>query len=143
MADTGLLVTMALADSRVTQENIYQAVLLGRVGLNEGMLTENIVAQTLIAKGERLFFYNRSGKEGNNERMEIDFLVIRPWNKGGDKPRVTPIEVKSGARYSTLSLDRFREKFSHRTGTAYVVHPGQYKKEEDLVHVPLYMAHCL
>ena len=143
MADTGLLVTMALADSRVTQENIYQAVLLGRVGLNEGMLTENMVAQTLMAKGDRLFFYNRSGKEGNNERMEIDFLVIRPWNKGGDKPRVTPIEVKSGARYSTLSLDRFREKFSRRTGTAYVVHPGQYKKEEDLVHVPLYMAHCL
>ena len=108
-----------------------------------GMIVENMTAQMLRAAGHKLYFYSNPSKTDKEERMEIDFLVIRPWNKGGDKPRVTPIEVKSGARYSTLSLDRFREKFSRRTGTAYVVHPGQYKKEEDLVHVPLYMAHCL
>ena len=143
MADTGLLVTQVLADAASTEENVYRAVLLGRLGLNEGMLVENVVAQTLVAKGDRLFFYSQSGKIAGEERMEIDFLIVRPWEKAGGRPRVMPIEVKSGSRYSTLSLDRFRAKFSNRVGTACVIHPGQYRKSENLLELPLYMAHCL
>ncbi len=141
MADTGLLVTQVQAAS--TEENVYRAVILGRLGLNEGMLVENIVAQTLVAKGDRLFFYSQSGKVAGEERMEIDFLIVRPWEKAGGRPRVMPIEVKSGSRYSTLSLDRFRAKFANRVGTACVIHPGQYRKSESLLELPLYMAHCL
>ena len=143
MADTGLLVTQVLSDSAYTGENVYRAVLLGRLGLNEGMLTENIVAQTLMAKGDRLYFYSQSGKIEGEERMEIDFLIIRPWKKASGCPRVMPIEVKSGSKYSTVSLDRFREKFSHRTGTACVIHPGQLRSSDELIELPLYMAHCL
>ncbi len=143
MADTGLLVTQVFADASSTDESVYRAVLLGRLGLNEGMLIENIVAQTLVARGDRLFFYSQSGKIEGEERMEIDFLIVRPWEKAGGRPRVMPIEVKSGSKYSTVSLDRFRQKFSHRVGTACVIHPGQYRRSEGLLEIPLYMAHCL
>lgn len=63
MADTGLLVTLAFSDNNDTDEDVYRAVLRGDIGLNEGMLTENYVAQSLKANGHRLFFYSQSGKK--------------------------------------------------------------------------------
>lgn len=51
MADTGLLVTHALASSGAT----YRDMLLEKIGQNEGMFTENIVAQQLRAHGRELF----------------------------------------------------------------------------------------
>ena len=63
MADTGLLVTLAFSDNNDTDEDVYRAVLRGDIGLNEGMLTENYVAQSLKANGYRLFFYSQSGKK--------------------------------------------------------------------------------
>ena len=60
MADTGLLVTLAFSDNNDTDEDVYRAVLRGDIGLNEGMLTENYVAQSLKANGHRLFFYSKA-----------------------------------------------------------------------------------
>ena len=58
MADTGLLVTLALANGRETGEDVYRRVLRGDIGINEGMLTENVVAQMLRANGHRLFLFS-------------------------------------------------------------------------------------
>lgn len=44
MADTGLLVTLAFADGDVTDEGVYRSILRGNIGVNEGMLVENIIA---------------------------------------------------------------------------------------------------
>ena len=63
MADTGLLVTLAFSDNNDTDEDVYRAVLRGDIGLNEGMLTENYVAQSLKDNGHRLFLYSQSGKK--------------------------------------------------------------------------------
>ncbi len=46
------------------------------------MLVENAIAQTLVAKGDRLFFYSQSGLEAEEERMEVVFLVARPIPHG-------------------------------------------------------------
>lgn len=145
MADTGLLVTLAFSDNNDTDEDVYRAVLRGDIGLNEGMLTENYVAQSLKANGHRLFFYSQSGKKEGEERMEIDFLVTRPYVNAAGKPRISPIEVKSPRRYGTISLDRFRARFNKRIGMAYVLHPKQleWDAEAQLAHLPLYMAFCL
>ncbi len=143
MADTGLLVTLAFADGQETNEDVYRAVLRGDIGINEGMLTENVVAQMLRANGHRLFFYSQSGKKQGEARMEIDFLVVRPYADAAMKPRVCPIEVKSPRQYGTTSLDRFKEKFGKRIGTQYVLHPKQMKAEGDRLYVPLYMGFCL
>ena len=145
MADTGLLVTLAFSDNNDTDEDVYRAVLRGDIGLNEGMLTENYVAQSLKANGHRLFFYSQSGKKEGEERMEIDFLVTRPYVNAAGKPRISPIEVKSPRRYGTISLDRFRARFNKKIGMAYVLHPKQleWDTEAQLAHLPLYMAFCL
>ena len=143
MADTGLLVTLAFSDGRTTDENVYRAVLRGDIGLNEGMLTENIVAQMLRANGHKLFFYSRSGHGEGDERMEIDFLIVRPFADAAMKPRVSPVEVKSPRQYGTTSLDRFAKRFGSRVGEQIVLHPKQLKTEQGRIYLPLYMGFCL
>lgn len=143
MADTGLLVTLAFADGDVTDEGVYRSILRGNIGVNEGMLVENVIAQMLVATGHRLFFYSQSGKGKKENRMEIDFLVTRPYANAAGKSRVSPIEVKSPRQYGTTSLDRFKEKFGRRVGTQYVLHPKQMQIEGDRVCLPLYMGWCL
>lgn len=143
MADTGLLVTLALANGRETGEDVYRRVLRGDIGINEGMLTENVVAQMLRANGHRLFFYSQSGKKEGEMRMEIDFLIVKPYPDAAMKPRVCPVEVKSPKQYGTTSLDRFKDKFGKRVGNQYVLHPKQLKVDGDRAYLPLYMGFCL
>lgn len=75
--------------------------------------------------------------------MEIDFLLVLPFADSAMKPRVTPLEVKSGKRYSTVSLGKFRKKFGKRVGESIVLHPSQLSQGDDVLKLPLYMAHCL
>jgi hypothetical protein len=142
MADTGLLVSLAFADNMVSDETVYKAVLFHDLGLNEGMLVENLVAQSLVANGRSLFFYAKSDAD-KSKRMEIDFLITAPHAAAAGKPRVCPIEVKSTKSYSTVSLDRFSKAFGPRIGTEYVIHPGPLSVEGGRVYVPLYMAHLV
>ena len=143
MADTGLLVSLAFSDGNSIDESVYRAVLLDDIGINEGMLVENVVSQMLVANGHRLFFYTQSGKREGEERMEIDFLIVQPFVDAADKPRVSPIEVKSPRQYGTTSLDRFHAKFGKRVGTEYVLHPKQLREEGNRLYLPLYMGWCL
>lgn len=55
--------------------------------------------------------------------MEIDFLIVEPYENAAMKYRVSPIEVKSSKRYRTVSLDKFKTKFDKKVGTRYVLHP--------------------
>jgi hypothetical protein len=63
---------------------------------------------------------------------EIDFLISE-----GDK--VSPIEVKSGNYRSHKSLDVFCDKFSSRIKNKYVVHTKDYKRENGIHYIPVYM----
>ena len=143
MADTGLLVSHAFADSTVTENALYRDILLGKLEINEGMLTENVVAQQLRAKGRRLYFYSRANRQDASSRMEIDFLIVGEYPDAAFKARVSPIEVKSANRYKTVSLDKFKAKFTSRVGTEYVLHPKNLRVEGHRVYLPLYMAHLL
>jgi predicted AAA+ superfamily ATPase len=142
MADTGLLVASAFASRSSTPSEVYKDILLGRLEVNEGMLTENIVAQQLAAAGHRLFFYSRYS-EVAEERMEIDFLIAGEYENAAMRLRVCPIEVKSRSRYGTSSLDKLKNRFAKRIGTQYVVHPKQLIVDGDRVFIPLYMSFCL
>lgn len=59
MADTGLLVCQLFADNAATPHEVYRDILLGKLEVNEGMFTENVVAQQLVANGHGLYFYSR------------------------------------------------------------------------------------
>ena len=142
MADTGLLCAHAFADRRKTPDELYRAILFDKLGVNEGMLVENCVAQQLRASGRRLFFYSSYSTDAK-DRMEIDFLAVREYADAGMKPRVSPIEVKSSGRYSTKSLAKFKAKFGKHVGTELVLHPKNVLVEDNRICLPLYMAHLV
>ena len=142
MADTGLLSTMAFSATGSSMPEVYRQVLLGDAGVNEGMLAENAVAQQLVANDHGLYFYSKASRD-KAERMEIDFLIVRPFSDAAMKPRVSPIEVKSSKRYSTVSLEKFGVKFKGRVGMEYVLHPGQASFGDKRWYLPLYFSFCL
>lgn len=73
----------------------------------------------------------------------IKTLMQKSVAHAGMKPRVSPIEVKSGKRYSPVSLNIFKAKFDKRIGTEYVLHTKPFKAEDDRLSVPLYTSFCL
>lgn len=142
MGDTGLLVTQVFADRDYTTNALYRDILFGKLEVNEGMIVENVIAQQLRASGHRLFFYSRYSPDAA-ERMEIDFLIVGEYPDAAMKARICPVEVKSTKRYKTVSLDKFKRKFTSRVGTQYVLHPRPMRVDGDRLYLPLYMAHCL
>lgn len=143
MGDTGLLVCQLFADNATTPHEVYRDVLLGKLEINEGMFTENVVAQQLTASGHGLFFYSKRDDADSRETMEIDFLISRGYDDAAGRMRVSPVEVKSTKRYSALSLDKFKDKFGKRVGARFVLHPKPMSVDGDVVRLPLYMSFCL
>ena len=132
-SDTGLLITQAFANRPYTENELYRALMLDKLSVNEGMVVENAVAQALRANGIELYFYSRPDKGDGTGRMEIDFLVRR-----GDA--ICPVEVKSGAYQHHASLDKFRRKFGDRLGDAYILYTKDVMIKNGIRHLPLYMA---
>jgi len=137
MADTGLLVTQSFSDKIVTPHELYKAILFDRLGINEGMLTENIVAQCLHNSGHNLFFYSRNDRANSAEAIEVDFLVQRQF---GSRYKICPIEVKSSKRFKTASLDKFTTKFNKKIGKQYILYTGNLEIVDERVLTPLYLA---
>ena len=75
MADTGLLISHTFMDRPYIENELYKAILFDRLGINEGMIMENIAAQMLRSAGHKLYFYSRYDKEHRENHMEIDFLI--------------------------------------------------------------------
>lgn len=136
MADTGLLVTLTFKDKRFTDNELYKAVLFDKLKINEGMLMENVVAQLLRLKRERLYFYSRSDNLNRENNLEIDFLIT-------DGKKVCPVEVKSGDYHSHSSLDKFCRHFKAVVGTSYILYTKDVAVKDNIVHLPLYMAQLL
>lgn len=132
MADTGLLLSLAFSDKELLEEGIYKAILFDRLNLNEGMLMENIVAQTLKTNGYHLYFYSRNDREHMANRMELDFLI----SKG---KRISAIEVKSSGYANHVSLDKFRNKFAKKIGPSYMIYTKDLKLVDGILCIPIYM----
>ncbi len=56
---------------------------------------------------------------------------------------MNPIEVKSGTRYTTDALLKFREKYKTRIGGCYIIHPRNLIVNDDILCIPPYMTICL
>ena len=140
MGDTGLLVSHAFDENELLEDEVYKQILAGKLGLNEGMLYENMIAQMLTANGHRLFFYTRYNEEKKRNDIEIDFIIS---NNSKTKYKMYLIEVKSGTNYSIESLLRFREKYKSRIGECYIIHPRNLTTREDILCIPPYMTICL
>ncbi len=131
LSDVGLFVTLIYKDKNYTENVIYNKLLSDKLESNLGYVYENVVAQMLIAKGNNLFYYTMAN-EVSNRLYEIDFLM-----SVGDK--ISPIEVKSGNYRSHKSLDIFCDKFSSSIKDKYVIHTKDYKWENGINYIPVYM----
>lgn len=141
MADTGLLISHAFDENGIVSEEIYKKILFDKLEVNMGMIIENVVAQMLVASGHKLYFYSNPSREDKNARMEIDFLIAK--DKISNRHNISPIEVKSSTRYTLTSLRKFVTKYKEQTHIPYVIHPNDFKEEDGIVYLPLYMTPML
>ena len=141
MADTGLLISHSFDENGIVTEEIYKKILFDKLEFNEGMLVENMVAQMLVASGHKLYFYTNSSREDALSRMKIDFLIAK--SKISNRHNISPIEVKSGKNYTLTSLRKFIKKYNEQLYIPYVLHTGDFKEEEGIIYLPLYMTSLL
>ena len=90
-----------------------------------------MVAQTLYASGNKLFYYTFS-KDESKHNYEIDFMISK-------KNKICPIEVKSSGYKTHASIDAFATKFSSKIGQKYLVYTKDLRKDGDLLCIPIYM----
>lgn len=135
LCDTGLFVTLMFKDREFTENTIYEKLLNDKLSTNLGYLYENVVAQTLAATGNKLFYYTFPN-ETSRHNYEVDFLLAK-------KNKICPIEVKSSGYKTHKSLDKFFEKYSSRILNKYLVYTKDLAKDKDILCVPVYMAHLL
>lgn len=120
MNDTGLLCAASM-------DNIQFDLLNGNLSVNLGSITENVVAQELLAHGFALHYFitSRIG--------EVDFVVQ-------DGSTVIPIEVKSGNDWKRhKALDNLLNVKDWGLDTSYVLCKGNIEQDGEITYLPLYM----
>ena len=131
LSDTGLFTTLAFMDKDFTENIIYEKLLSDKLDTDLGYLYENMVAQTLYASGNKLFYYTFP-KDESKHNYEIDFMISK-------KDKICPIEVKSSGYKTHASIDAFATKFSSKIGQKYLVYTKDLRKDGDLLCIPIYM----
>lgn len=135
VADIGLFTTLVFLDKDFTENTIYEKLLSDKSNVNLGYLYENVIAQTLAANGNQLYYHTfLNPSSGHN--YEVDFLLSR-----GNK--ICPIEVKSSSHKAHASLDAFCEKYSNRIGNRYLIYTKDYQKDGATQLLPAYFAQFL
>ncbi len=135
MGDTGLLVTRIMKNRDETDENLYKALIIDDLGINQGMILENVVAQMLKASGHELYFHEYLYKPEGNEKekkYEIDFITVK--NK-----KICPIEVKSSNYKSHKSFDYLLTKYQLKMVDRYIIYTKDLKYEDGITYIPVYM----
>lgn len=140
LRDTELLISHTFDENEISGGELYREILSRKLSVNEGMFYENVIAQMLVAAGQKLYFYTRYNQEKHRNDMEIDFILS---NHSKLKYKIFPIEVKSNYKFSIRSLTQFNESFRQRIGGSYVVHPKKLSVMEGVVYLPAYMTFCL
>ena len=130
-SDTGLFVTLAFKDADITENVIYDKLLNDKLSTNMGYVYENVIAQMLRATGKNLFYHTIPYAEGK-KYYEIDFVIP-------DKHKISPIEVKSSGYKTHKSLDEFCSKFSNRIMNKYLIYTKDYRRENGVEYIPVYM----
>lgn len=135
MGDTGLLVTRIMMNRDETDEDLYKALIIDDLGINQGMILENMVAQMLRASGRGLYFHEYLYKPESNEaekKYEIDFITVK-------KKKICPIEVKSSNYRSHKSFDYLVKKYQLKMEDRYIIYTKDLKYEDGIMYIPIYM----
>lgn len=134
VGDTGLFITLAFWDKDFTENVIYDKLLTDKLPVNLGYVYENLIAQMLVASGNKLFYHTWSKDE--KHYYEVDFLLSRG-------AKLCPVEVKSSGYKAHASLDAFSAKYSNRIKDRYLIYTKDFVREEETLYVPAYMTPLL
>ena len=122
-ADIGILVAMLGGTTRAD-------ILQGNLGGYKGAIFENLMADTLIKKGQNLNYFQK------DSGLELDFLIRY-------KGECVPVEVKARtAQAKSISTVR---KHPEKYGVKHFIKFGDYNigREGDLLTLPTYMQFLL
>lgn len=135
LGDTGLLISQIMNNGDETDEDLYKTLIFGKLGINQGMILENMVAQMLRASGHGLYFHEymfQADENTSSKKYEIDFLTIK-------QKKLCPIEVKSSNYRSHKSFDYLIEKYQLKIGERYIIYTKDLKFEDGIMYIPIYM----
>lgn len=123
LVDTGLLGAMSGLSPKIILDGdrLFQEF--------SGAMTENYVAQELVAAGQKgLYYWTSSGT------AEVDFVVTC-----GEK--ILPLEVKAGLSKGKKSLQAYQKKYQARVIAR--ASPNNLKRDGDFLNIPLYLINGL
>ena len=108
--------------------NQVKVVILNKdKSINNGALFENAVAQELLSKGHKVYYFN-SKKQG-----ELDFVIELDG-------KVTPLEIKSGKEYKKHSaLNNVLQNEEYQIAQAYIFSEGNVEVSGKKIYMPVYM----
>lgn len=135
MGDTELLVTQIMKSRDETDEDLYKALIIDNLSINQGMIIENVVAQMLRASGHELYFheYLYTPEDSVREKKyEIDFMTVK-------KKKICPIEVKSSGYMSHKSFDYLTKKYQLKMQDRYIIYTKDLKYKDEIMYIPIYM----
>lgn len=135
LGDTGLLISQIMNNGDETDEDLYKTLIFGELGINQGMILENMVAQMLRASGHGLYFHEymyQADENISSKKYEIDFLTIK-------QKKLCPIEVKSSNYRSHKSFDYLIKKYQLKIGERYIIYTKDLKFEDGIMYIPIYM----
>lgn len=132
LSDTGLFVTLMFIDRPITENEIYAKLLSDKLPANLGYLYENLMAQLLASK-DRELYYHTWQKENSTHYYEIDFLI-------SEGSKISAIEVKSSGLGKHDSICEFEKKYSKHIKNCYIFSQKDYKQENGIQFMPIYLA---
>lgn len=133
--DTGLLITKMFYDKKYLDNYLYKSIILDKISVDQGFLLENIVAQELKSKDYALK-YNSFYKTNSNKKYSIDFFLE-------ENNKIIPIEVKSSNYNSHASIDEFVNKYHQYVSKKIIIYTKNFKIEDGITYLPIYMVMCL
>lgn len=135
MGDTGLLVTQIMKSRDETDEDLYKALIIDNLSINQGMIIENMVAQMLRASGHELYFHEYlyiPEDSAREKKYEIDFMTVK-------KKKICPIEVKSSGYTAHKSFDYLTKKYQMKMQDRYIIYTKDLKYKDEIMYIPIYM----
>ena len=123
LSDTGLLRRMSKLPASAIFEQTPSYVEF------KGALTENFVLTELISTSDETPYYWRSGNTA-----EVDFVIQQ-------NEKIVPVEVKSATNVRARSLAEYQKKYKPELAIKVSLRP--LHKEENLLHLPLYLIFTL
>ena len=117
--DIGLLRALSNLD--------YNEILLDKNEMYKGVLTENYIACEFYSKFKELYYYTF-------DKYEIDFLI----KINGE---IIPIEIKSGRRTNSKSLNEYIKKYNPKYGIR--ISFKNFGFENNIKSIPLYAVFCI